>query len=223
MPSPIAPGLALIFDMDGVVVDSNPVHREAWAAFNRRFGLETTEAMHNRMYGKRNDFIIRDFYGDGLAEEEIAARGAAKEEIYRELVSGRVERMLVTGLRGFLKHHQGAPMAVASNAEPENVDFILDQAGLRQYFRVVVDGHQVSNPKPHPEIYLLTADLLGIAPANCVVFEDSLAGVNAARGAGMRVIGISTTHGDLPGTDLLVDDFLSGSLDSWLEAQTLSV
>ena len=223
MHSLIAPGLALIFDMDGVVVDSNPVHREAWAAFNRRFGLETTEDMHHRMYGKRNDFIIRDFYGDDLSEAEIAARGAAKEEIYRQMASGNVEQMLVPGLRAFLERHRDVPMAVASNAEPENVEFILAEAGLRPFFQVVIDGHQVANPKPHPEIYRRAAEMLGVAPANCVVFEDSLAGVGAARGAGMRVIGIRTTHGDLPNTDLLVDDFLSGGLDPWLEAQTLSV
>ena len=67
----LAPGLALIFDMDGVIVDSNPMHREAWAAFNRRYGLETTEAMHDSMYGKRNDEIVRNFFGDGLPEEEV--------------------------------------------------------------------------------------------------------------------------------------------------------
>ena len=81
----IDPRLALIFDMDGVIVDSNPVHREAWVAFNRRYGLETTEEMHARMYGRRNDDIVRDFYGDELSPEEIEARGAAKEEVYRQM------------------------------------------------------------------------------------------------------------------------------------------
>ena len=85
----IAPGLALIFDMDGVIVDSNPLHRQAWADFNRRFGLETTDDMHARMYGRRNDDIVRDFYGAGLAPEEIAARGSAKEELYRQLLGER--------------------------------------------------------------------------------------------------------------------------------------
>ena len=82
----LAKGLALVFDMDGVLVDSNPMHRKAWEMFNRRYGLETTEAMHERMYGRRNDQIVRDYFGDRLAPEEVFARGAAKEELYRELI-----------------------------------------------------------------------------------------------------------------------------------------
>src|SRR5215471_6645586 len=121
---------ALIFDMDGVIIDSNPAHREAWAAFNRRYGLETTEEMHLRMYGRRNDQIVRDYFGDHLSDDEVAARGSAKEAMYREMIADRLEEMLVPGLRSFLDRYRDLPMAVASNAEPENVDFLLDRAGL---------------------------------------------------------------------------------------------
>jgi HAD superfamily hydrolase (TIGR01509 family) len=110
-------------------------------------------------------------------------------------------------------------MAVATNAEPQNVDFVLDRAGLRQYFRVVVDGHQVSHPKPHPEIYLRAAELLGTAPANCIVLEDSHTGVAAARAAGMRVAGLGTTFVNLPGADVIADNFCNGILTSWLAQQ----
>lgn len=218
--SRLAPGLALIFDLDGVIVDSDPVHREAWAIFNRRFGLETTETMLQRTYGKRNDEIVRDFFGGGLPPEEVAARGTAKEELYREMISGRIEEILVPGVRGFLERHRGVPMGLATNAEPANVEFLLDRAGLRPYFRVVVDGHQVRHPKPHPEIYLRAAGLLGTAPANCLVFEDSPAGVEAARAAGMRVISICTTLVNLPGTHITIDNFLSRDLEPWLRAQS---
>jgi beta-phosphoglucomutase-like phosphatase (HAD superfamily) len=108
---------------------------------------------------------------------------------------------------------------VASNAERANVDFVLDQGGLRHYFRVVVDGHQVRHPKPHPEIYLLTAQLLGIPPQDCLVFEDSLYGVEAARAAGSRVVGVLTTHDHLPGADLEIDNFSNGNLSEWLLVQ----
>jgi beta-phosphoglucomutase len=213
----------LIFDMDGVLVDSNPMHREAWVAYNRTFGLETTDAMHQRMYGKRNDRIIRDFFGDSLSPEEVAARGAAKEELYREMIGDRVEEMLVPGLRDFLDRYPEVPKAVASNAEPANVNFLLDHANLRPYFQVVVDGHQVANPKPHPEIYLRAAGLLGASPAQCIVLEDSYSGVEAARAAGMRVIGVRTTYDNLPGTELTVDNFESGVLTEWLTAQRRAV
>ena len=215
--------IALIFDMDGVIVDSNPMHRESWVAFNRRYGLATTEEMHQRMYGRRNDQIVRDFYGDGITVEEVDARGRAKERLYREMMAGRTEEMLVPGLRAFLERHRDLPMGVGSNAEPENVAHVLDEAGLRRYFRAVVDGHQVHNPKPHPEVYLRVAELLETEPANCIVFEDSHSGAAAAVAAGMRVIGLCTTFVNLPGAVLTIDNFLSGDLESWLQAQMPSV
>ena len=210
---------ALIFDMDGVIVDSNQMHRQAWEAFNRRYGLETTEEMHQRMYGKRNDWIVRDFYGEGMTPEEVEARGRAKERLYREMMAGRIEQMLVPGLRAFLERHRDLPMGVGSNAEPENVAFVLDEAGLRRYFRAVVDGHQVRHAKPHPEVYLRVAELLETEPARCIVFEDSHSGAAAAVAAGMTVIGISTTYGNLSGTALTIDNFLSTGLELWLQAQ----
>lgn len=216
----LAAGLALLFDMDGVLVDSNPLHREAWTAFNRGYGIETTEEMQQQMYGKRNDDIVRAFYGDHLPAEEVRERGAAKERLYRRMMDGRIEQMLVPGIRDFLERYRDAPMALASNAEPLNVNFVLDQSGLRRYFRVVVDGHQVAHPKPFPDVYLRAAEGLGAVPANCIVFEDSNSGVEAARRAGMRVIGICTTHDNLRATDLNIDNFWNGSVTEWLAAQS---
>jgi beta-phosphoglucomutase len=215
--------IALIFDMDGVIVDSNPMHSESWVAFNRRYGLETTDAMLERMYGKRNDQIVRDFFGEHLTEEEVLARGRAKEELYREMVAERVETMLVPGLREFLRRHSHMPLAVASNAEPENVEFVLEKSGLRPYFQVVVDGHQVNRPKPFPDVYLRAAGLLGINPDKCVVFEDSPSGATAALAAGMTVIGLTTTYVNLHGAALTIDNFLSGDLEKWLQGQLRSV
>ena len=214
------PALALIFDMDGVIVDSNPAHREAWTAFNRRYGLETTEDMHHRMYGRRNDQIVRDFYGESLTDEEVTARGAAKEQLYREMVAAAIYDMLVPGIREFLGDNATCPMALATNGERANVDFLLEKAGLRSRFSVIIDGHQVQHPKPDPEIYLLAASQLKVDPSNCIVFEDSYTGVSAALAAGMRVVGIRTTHGNLPGTSITVDNFRSGELTSWLAAQS---
>jgi len=214
---------ALIFDMDGVIVDSNPMHCESWVAFNRRHGLETTEAMLHRMYGKRNDQIIRDFFGEHLPEAEVLARGRAKEELYREMVAERLETMLVPGLREFLERYRHLPLAVASNAEPENVEFVLEKSGLRHYFRVVVDGHQVNRPKPFPDVYLRAAELLGVTPEECVVFEDSPSGASAAVAAKMTVIGLDTTYVNLHGAVLTIHNFHSGDLESWLQGQMRSV
>lgn len=215
--------MALIFDMDGVILDSTPMHRESWVAFNRRYGLETTEEMQQRNYGKHNDDIVRDFFGEGLSVGEVAAHGRAKEQLYREMVSGRTDEMLIPGLRDFLERHRGLPMAVGSNASPENVAFVLEETGLRPYFRAVVDGDQVPNPKPHPDVYLRAAELLHVEPANCIVFEDSPSGVAAAMAAGMRVVALRTTFDSLPGAILTIDNFLSGELEPWLQDQLRSV
>ncbi len=207
---------ALIFDMDGVLIDSNAVHRRAWEEYNRRHGVETTEAMQQRMYGRRNDQIVRAFLGNHLTDSEVFAHGAAKEALYREIMKPRVRRALVPGVIDFISRHRALALAVATNAEPANLDFFLDAAGLRPFFSALVTGHEVANPKPHPEIYLRTASLLGVNPASCVVFEDSYAGVQAGLAAGMHVVGVGTTHEELPGASLLIRDFNDPALEPWL-------
>ncbi|MBL8229952.1 MAG: HAD-IA family hydrolase, partial [Bryobacterales bacterium] len=158
---------ALILDMDGVLIDSNELHAEAWHLYLSHHKVPA-DGMMERMHGKRNDQIVRDLFGSELSEEEVFAHGAAKEELYRQMMRPQIERHLVAGLRGFLERHGSKPLGVASNAEPANVDFVLEEGGLRKYFQAVVNGHQVERPKPDPEIYLRVAQLLGVAPAECV-------------------------------------------------------
>ena len=146
------------------------------------------------------------------------AHGAAKEALYREMLAPRLTETLVPGLRAFLERHAAMLKAIATNAEPPNVEFVLQKAGLAPFFSAVVNGHQVANPKPHPDVYLRAAELLGIPSQNCVVFEDSHGGVAAGLAAGMRVIGITTTYADLPGTSLLARDFNDPAIDTWLKA-----
>lgn len=220
----IQSGLALVFDMDGVIVDSNPLHRESWLLYNRRFGIETDEAMQQRMYGKRNDEIVRDFFGAGLTPEQVFAHGAAKESLYRKMMAPRLTESLVPGVIDILHNRNGTPAGLATNAERANVDFVLDgvmvgDVPLRNCFRAVVDGHQVSRAKPYPDIYLRVAELLAADPRNCIVFEDSYTGVEAARAAGARVVGIRTTHQEFKNVDLSVDNFRSPELEKWLKAQ----
>jgi beta-phosphoglucomutase len=212
------PGLAFIFDMDGVIVDSEPYHRRAWELFNSRYGLATTEAMHRRVYGRRNDEIVRDYFGSGLSDEEVFARGAAKEVLYRELIGQNLEEALLPGLKEFLRRHPGTPKAVASNAEAANVEFVLKGAGIHPFFQVLVDGYQVRQPKPHPEVYRKAAERLGVNTANCLVFEDSYSGIEAATLAGMRIVGVRTAPFRLPNGSLRIDNFSDGNLEPWLLA-----
>jgi len=202
--------------MDGVIVNSNPLHRVVWTEFNSRYGIATTEAMFERMYGKRTDAVIRDFFGDDLPESEVLSLGGKKEALYREMMRPRLEASLVPGVRAFMESHADMPMAVATNAEPANLDFVLDEAGLGKYIRVRANGYEVALPKPAPDIYLKAAAGLGVDPKQCVVFEDSHSGVAAGLAAGMKVVGITTTHAELPGVSIAIPNFADPALAAWL-------
>ena len=214
----IAPGLALIFDLDGVIVNSMPVHERAWRQYLGSVGIDAGD-IPSRMHGRRNDEIVRDFVGDEVDVDTIVARGAAKERLFRDLLRADLSQHMVPGIEEWLDHISNAPIALATNAERANIDFVLDGvAGLRRHFDVIVDGSQVPRPKPAPDVYLRAAELLNIPPRNCVVFEDSPVGVAAARTAGMRVVGI-LTHSSLSGVLLSVTNFLDPELDAWLSLQ----
>ncbi len=215
---PLARGLGLILDLDGVIVDSMPMHVRAWREYLRRNGI-VSEELIRRMHGRKNDEILRDFMAENTTPEEIAAHGAQKEQLYREMMEGQLENYLVPGLREFLDRAEGIPIAVASNAERANVDFVLDGLGLRAHITVALDSSCVKLPKPSPEMYLRAAHDLGLPPQDCIVFEDSEVGVTAGRRAGMRVVGILTGGVPLKEVDLAVANFASPELEPWLAAQ----
>lgn len=217
----VAPGLTLLFDMDGVLIESTGVHTAAWEAYLARHGIPSAGVME-KMLGKRNDQIVRVLWGPLITEEEVFRHGADKEQLYREMMAPVFERHIVPGVEGFVRaaRSRGVPCALATNAEPANVDFVLDRLGLRDCFQVIVDGHQVRRPKPDPEVYLTAASRLGVAPHNCVIFEDSPGGLQAARASGGRVVAVLTTLKDAPEADLAVRDFLDPALEPWLSRQT---
>lgn len=203
--------------MDGVIVDSMPLHTESWRQYLLRFGIAVDD-LERRMHGRRNDDIVRDFFGQHLTPGEVVRHGADKEILFRQLMGPRLDTFLVPGAIDFVRRHAGLPMAVASNAEPANIDFTLNGAGIRPLFSTIVDGSQVKHPKPFPDIYLKAAAELGIQPGNCIVFEDSPAGVRAARDAGTRIVGVQT-HEKLEGVSFTISDFRDDGLAAWLSAQ----
>jgi beta-phosphoglucomutase len=232
---PIARGLALIFDLDGVVVDSMPLHTLAWLRYLAQLGISRKDiAIH--MHGRRNDEIVREFLGPDVPNEVVLEHGAAKERLFREMMGADLVRNLVPGVADFLAraNHNGAdtplhidspasaggaPVALATNAEPANVAFVLDGANLRRWFQAIVDGSQVRNAKPAPDVYLTAGARLGVDPGNCIVFEDSPTGIAAARAAGMRVVGILTHAETLEHVDISVRDFQDPELEQWLASQ----
>ena len=212
------PGLALLFDLDGVLIDSMPMHTEAWQIYLERLGIKQPY-IAERMHGKRNSELVRDLIGPDLAPEVVFEHGAAKERLFRELIlAADLTRFRVPGLDDFLARYEGVPMAVASNAEPANIDFVLDQLHLRKYFRVTVNGSQVQRPKPFPDVYLKAAEQLGVKAPKCIVFEDSPTGIAAGVAAGMRVVGVETTPTVFEGIAYQIRDFRDAGLPPWLEA-----
>lgn len=170
------------------------------------------------MLGKRNDEIVREFFPNPLTPREIFDHGAGKEALYRQIMTPVLSEHVVPGLLNFLNEHRHIKIGLATNAEPANVDFILAGTSISDYFQVRVNGHEVERPKPHPDIYLLAAERLGVSPRQSIVFEDSLTGVEAARSAGMSVVGLTTTLPELPGADLVIRDFNDPGLRPWLSS-----
>ena len=213
--SQTCPATALLFDLDGVIIDSMPLHTQAWELYLKRLGKWVPD-LEKRMHGARNDQIVSAFLGESLTPAEIFEHGAAKERLFREMMQPLLERHIVPGLREFLAAFEPLPKAIASNAEPANIDFVLDGAGLRGFFAETVDGHQVAHAKPFPDVYLRAAELLGTPPERCIVFEDSPTGVEAGRRAGMRVAGVGTHQGSLEGVEIMAPDFRDPRLAAWL-------
>ncbi|MDQ6759574.1 MAG: HAD family phosphatase [Acidobacteriota bacterium] len=208
--------MALIFDLDGVVIDSMPMHLAAWETYLERLGIKHTD-FGPKMHGRRNDDIVSEFIGGALSPEQVFAHGAAKEALFREMMTSELERHILPGLKDFLNAVNGTPIGLATNAEPANVDFVLDGSALKPYFQVVVDGHQVERPKPFPDVYLRAAQLLRIDAQNCIVFEDSPTGIAAAKAAGSHVVAIASSAAALPMVDLVIRDFNQRSaLEQWL-------
>jgi len=206
--------------MDGVLVHSMPLHTLAWERYLQSLGIQV-EDLERRMHGKRNSELVADLISSTLPEDVVFAHGAEKERVFREMMLEQgIEKYRVPGVTEFLERHKDWPMAIGSNAEPANINFTLDHFGLRPYFKVTVDGHQVSRPKPFPDIYLKAAELLGLKPGQCIVFEDSPTGAAAGLAAGMRVVGVETTPTHFQeGVALSIKDFTDPALEQWLNVQ----
>lgn len=213
--------MAMIFDLDGVLIHSMPLHIRAWERYLANFGM-TCADIERVMHGKRNSELVRELFGPGLADDVVFEHGAAKEHLFREMLRETdLSACGVPGLIDFLEQHKEIPKAIGSNAEPANIDFIVDRLGLRGYFEVIVSGSEVQRPKPFPDIYLRAAQKLKFQPQDCIVFEDSPTGVEAARAACMRVVGVETTPTEFQGIDLRVRDFLDPELEKWLSAEIM--
>lgn len=212
--------IAILFDMDGVIIDSNPYHKLSLDIFLKKYGFELSEdERKKRLYGRANKDWINDLYDGKLNNEQLLSLGSEKEEIWRELFKNDIVE--VNGLSNFLEKlvANEVDFCIGTSAPPENVLFTLSKTKLYKYFKTILHQDHVVKGKPDPEIYLNCAKALKIAPQNCIVIEDSLAGIQAGKGAGCKVIGITTTHtaDEMPNVDLVIEDFTELTIEKLYE------
>jgi beta-phosphoglucomutase len=196
--------------MNGVIVDDMAFHEHAWIALAARHGrVLTNDEFQHEMSGRRNRDNIHHLFGDALSDAEVHAYQLEKEEAYR--AAYRPHLAPLAGLVPLLVEARAVDLciAVATSAPKENIDFVLDGLDLRRRFDAVVGEAEVKRSKPDPEIYLTAAARLGVRPAECIVFEDSLAGIASGVAAAMPVVGLTTTHrpDELRACALVIDDF----------------
>jgi beta-phosphoglucomutase len=181
----------VIFDVDGVLIDSYAAHFESWRRLGREVGFEMSEQQFVQTFGRTSREVIREFLPQlATSAERVAALDDRKEQLYREVIAADFPAMdgageLIDGLfaAGFL-------LAVGSSGPPPNVELVLDHMQRRDKFRGVVTGVDVTRGKPEPQVFLLAAERLGLPPARCVVVEDAPAGVAAAKAAGAKCLGL---------------------------------
>lgn len=207
---------AAIFDLDGVLIDSARFHFEAWQALGEAIGRPVTPEFFCGTFGMTNASILTRLCGTEPAAPELARLAEQKERFYREQIRGRAEALpgskeLVRELKG-----HGWRIALGTSAPRANVTLILDELALSDYFDAVSCEGDYQHGKPAPDVFLTAAEKLAVAPARCIVFEDAVAGVEAAKAAGMLCVAVTTTRHreELKRADRIVDTLSELSSDS---------
>lgn len=195
---------AVLWDMDGTLIDSEEFHWISWRDTMANEGVPITREQFLASFGQRDDSIIPRWLGVASTPERVEKISAAKEELYRDLIRKHGIKPL-PGIRTWLHrlHEAGWLQAIASAAPRPNIDVVLDALSAAHLFQSIVSAEDVHHGKPDPEVYLIAASRLGAPPARSIVVEDAAAGVEGARRAGMRSIGISRNGKHLP-ADIVV-------------------
>jgi len=186
---------AAIFDWDGVVMDSSRQHELAWERLARERGCALPPGFFRRSFGMKNERAITELLGWSRNPGEIQQLSQRKEAIYRDIL--RAEGIApLPGVRAWLARLRAAavPCVVATSTPRANIDCVMPQLGLGDFFSAIVTAEDVTHGKPHPEVFLVAAQKAATPPSCCVVFEDAHVGIEAARAAGMRVVALATTH-----------------------------
>ncbi len=207
---------AVIFDMDGVICHTNPFHSVAFQQFFAKRDLNPSEEEYKlHMYGKNNSYILSHFLGRKIEGEELNELEFEKESLFREIYKDKV--CPLPGYLDFFSQLKSdrIQVAVATSAPRANMDLILGTLKIQDQLRSLLAAEDVSKHKPHPEVYLKSAANLNVDPERCVVFEDSFSGASAGLNAGMKVVGVLSSHTreELPACHLYINDFTNLNLD----------
>jgi len=198
---------AILWDLDGVIADTGSYHYQAWQDVFQKRGVNFAEEDFMRHFGQRHDTIIRSAFGGSISTEEFDAVTIEKQENYRRRVTGNIRPLPgAIALIRSLKQH-GIKMAIASSAPLENIEIIIRGLDIEDYFQAIAWGTEVAEGKPSPQVFLLAAKKLGVEPGNCLVIEDAVSGIAAAKQAGMKCVAVTNSHPRkiLKEADLIVD------------------
>lgn len=224
------PDAAIIWDVDGTLVDTAELHFEAWIKLAAEMGLPFTRADFTATFGRRNPEIIRLLFGSHHSDAEVAAIGELKENYYRAEAAKGVA--LLPGVRSLLEEFQtlGIAQAIGSSAPRGNLDLILDLTESRPFFQAIVAMEDTQRGKPDPEVFLNAAKRLNISPARSIVLEDAVAGVQAAKAGGMKCVAVrfvahhSSAALQAAGADRIVEtleEVRADELLRWLESESM--
>ncbi len=209
----------VIFDMDGVLADTGPIHYESWVKLAKQIGVKFSKRFFNLTFGQQSISITRELVGPKIKQEVVEKWANLKELYYREMVKDELKPLPGALVLIKVLHARNFKLAVGSSGPPENVDLLLSTLGIKEYFDVIITAAEVKNGKPAPDVFLIAAEKLNIKVDNCLVIEDAPVGITAAREAGMKVIALRTTHCnvDLLNADIVVQDLSSVNINDILK------
>lgn len=213
--------LLAIFDHDGVLVDSLEFHQQAWVILGQRTGLPITPEFVRETFGMTNPSIFRLLLGDSLAADDVQRYSDLKEVCYRDAARERLT--LIDGVRELLDGltASGFQLAIGSSGVRPNLDLTVEMCGLTGRFAAIASLEDIERGKPDPQVFLVAARKTGVEPRNAVVFEDAPVGIQAAKAAGMRAVGLTTTHSAQSlwdaGADEVVDHFVDYDVAALLQ------
>ena len=184
---------AVLWDMDGVLVDTGAFHYQSWKETFEELNVPFDEEDFRKTFGMNNAGILEQITGRKPSPEEVSQISHKKESLFRELAKGKVE--LLPGVSVWLEQFRAweFKQAITSSAPPENIEFLVDELKIREYFDEIVSGFDLLG-KPNPDVYLKAADALLVTPNACIVIEDAIAGVEGAKRAGMKCVAVTTTN-----------------------------